>query len=61
MVYNSTYLQRLARWRIDAPNDGLMGPRGVDLPGAKALIEASGARAGVVGGRPGAYARMCFD
>lgn len=43
MLYNSTYYQRLARWRVDVPRDELMGPSGIDLAGAKALIDASGA------------------
>ena len=46
LLYNGTYYVRLARWRVDPYADPVMGPRAVDLAGAKRLLEASGAPRG---------------
>lgn len=56
LLYNRTYVERLGRWKADKSGDKLMGPSVIDVPGTKALLEASG------GGGAGAWqaAAHCF-
>lgn len=61
LLYNRTYLERLARWQDDNGKDLLMGPSVIDVEGTKALLESSGDQKYWGQGGAAVWGRWCWQ